>query len=131
MGVKCLAWAEAYTKCSKDLIDDVAVIIEGKVEAADGSDVTVIVNEVRRVEEQIARASRSVSIALPAVGVDEQFLDDIFAVLSGSPGRTDVFLEMRTDGVITKLQAPALSVQGSAALERRLADTGCSVKWSL
>jgi hypothetical protein len=53
------------------------VIIEGKVEAADGSDVTVIVNEVRRVEEQIARASRSVSIALPAVGIDEQFLDDM------------------------------------------------------
>src|SRR5436190_1992099 len=131
MGVKCLAWAEAYTKCSKDLIDDVAVIIEGKIESADGSDITVIVNEVRRVEEQIARASRSVSIALPAVGVDEQFLDDIFAVLSGSPGRTDVFIEMRTDGVITKLQAPQLSVQGSAALERRLADTGCSVKWSL
>jgi DNA polymerase III alpha subunit len=30
--VKCLVWSEAFTKCSKNLVNDSAVIIEGKVE---------------------------------------------------------------------------------------------------
>ncbi|MFL6466498.1 MAG: OB-fold nucleic acid binding domain-containing protein, partial [Pyrinomonadaceae bacterium] len=131
MGVKCLAWSDAYSKCSKDLIDDKAVIVEGKVETADGSDVTVIVNNVRLVEEQVARASRSVSIGLPANLVSDSLLDDIFALLSGSSGRTDVYFEVRTDEIVTQLQSPVLSIQGSAALERSLAEKGCSVKWSL
>jgi DNA polymerase III subunit alpha len=129
--VKCLVWADAYSKCSKNLVDDAAAIIEGRVETADGSDVTVIVNEVRLIAEQAARASRSLSIAIPLKAVNEQFLDEMFALLSETPGRTGVFFELSADGVVTTLEAPALSVQGSCALEKRLAEKGCSVKWSL
>jgi DNA polymerase-3 subunit alpha len=129
--VKCLVWSEAFSKCSKNLVDDAAVIIEGKVENADGSDVTVIVNDVRSIDEQVARASRSVSIALPSYPADEKFLDEMFTLLSETPGRTDVFFDIVADGLKARLAAPALSVQGSVGLEQRLVDRGCSVKWSL
>jgi DNA polymerase-3 subunit alpha len=129
--VKCLVWSEAFSKCSKNLVDDAAVIIEGKVENADGSDVTVIVNDVRLIDEQVARASRSVSIALPANISDDKFFDDMFAILSETPGRTDVFFDIVSDGLRTRLAAPALAVQGSVNLEQRLVERGCSVKWSL
>jgi DNA polymerase-3 subunit alpha len=129
--VKCLVWADAYGKCSKNLYDDAAVIIEGKVEAADGSDVTVIVNDVRLIEEQVARAARNLSISLPAALIDDRFLDEMFALLSETPGRTDVFLDVDAGGVVTRLAAPVLAVQGSVTLEQRLVEKGCSVKWSL
>jgi hypothetical protein len=93
--------------------------------------VIVIVNDVRLIDEQVARASRSVSIALPAYKIDDKFFDDMFAMLSECPGRTDVFLEVVAEGLSTRLAAPALGVQGSVALEKRLVEHGCSVKWSL
>jgi DNA polymerase III alpha subunit len=124
-------WSEAFSKCSKTLVDDAAVIIEGKVENADGSDVTVIVNDVRLIDEQVARASRSVSIALSASKTDDKFLDEMFALLSETPGRTEVFFDIESDGLRTRLAAPALAVQGSVSLEQRLVERGCDVKWAL
>jgi DNA polymerase-3 subunit alpha len=129
--VKCLVWADAYGKCSKNLYDDAAAIIEGKVETADGSDVTVIVSDVRLIDEQAARAARKLEIALPASGINDRFLDEMFALLSAAPGRTDVFLDVDVDGLVTRLAAPVLAVQGSMTLEQRLVEKGCSVKWSL
>jgi hypothetical protein len=113
------------------LVDDAAVIIEGKVENADGSDVTVIVNDVRLIDEQVARASRSVFIAIPTAQTSDKYLDEMFALLSDAPGRTDVFFDIVADGLVTRLAAPALAVQGSVSLETRLVERGCDVKWSL
>lgn len=131
MGVKCLVWSEAYSKHSAHLVDDATIIVEGKVETADGNDVTVIVNEVRPIEEQVARVARSVSIALPSQLASNGLLDDLFAMLSESPGRTEVFFDVMVDGVRIKLSAPALSVQGSVGLARRIEQKGCRVDWKM
>ncbi|MGH9947148.1 MAG: DNA polymerase III subunit alpha, partial [Pyrinomonadaceae bacterium] len=131
MGVECLVWSEAFNKHSGNIIDDAAIIVEGKVKVAEGSDVTIVVNEIRPLEDQIAKSARSVSISLPSNAVEGRFLDDLFGMLSESPGRTDVFLEMTVDGVRTKLHAPALSVQGSSVFRRNLEAKGCKVNWSL
>ena len=131
MGVKCLVWSEAFSKHSAHLVDDKLIIVEGKVETADGNDVTVIVSEVRPIEEQVARVARSVSITLPANLAANGLLDDLFAMLSESPGRTEVFFELTVDGVHTKLKAPALSVQGSVGLARRIEQKGCRVDWKM
>jgi DNA polymerase-3 subunit alpha len=131
MGVKCLVWSDAYSKHSAHIVDDAIIIVEGKVETADGNDVTVIVNEVRPIEEQVARVARSVSITLPADLAANGLLDDLFAMLSESPGRTEVFFDLTVDGVHTKLSAPALSVQGSVGLTRRIEQKGCHVDWKM
>src|SRR5215204_4539817 len=46
-GVKCLAWAEAYGKFSNILRNDELLVVEGRVEAAEGQDITVILSEAR------------------------------------------------------------------------------------
>ncbi len=131
MGVKCLVWSDTYNKHSANLTDDSMVIIEGKVESADGGDVTIIVNEVRPIAEQYARNARSVVIKLPSDFNDEKYLEDIFGMLLETPGRCDVYFESATEGILTKLHSPALSIRGSTQLARLLESKGCSVDWSL
>jgi DNA polymerase-3 subunit alpha len=41
-GVKCLAWSEAYGKFSSILKNDELLIIDAKIESAEGQDITVI-----------------------------------------------------------------------------------------
>ncbi len=130
MGVKCLVWADAYNKHSAHLIDDALIIAEGKVETAEGGDVTVIVHEVRPIDEQVARSAKTVSITLPA-SQDDTLLDELFDIVSGSPGRTDVFFEMEVGGVRARLHSPAAGIQGSMRIARRLEECGCTVSWSL
>ncbi|NNE99572.1 MAG: DNA polymerase III subunit alpha, partial [Pyrinomonadaceae bacterium] len=38
--VKCLAWAEAYNKFSKDLADEELLVVEGRVESNEGQEIT-------------------------------------------------------------------------------------------
>ena len=130
-GVKCLVWSEAYTKHSANLVDDALLIVEGKVEAADGSDITIIVNEVRPIRDHVARSARSVSIALPSDSCKDGFLDEVFAMLSESPGRTDVYFEVPVGEILARLHSNALAVQGSNKLAEKLEAKGCTVSWSV
>jgi DNA polymerase III alpha subunit len=130
MGVKCLVWSEAYNKHSANLVDDAMIIIEGKVETAEGSDVTIIVNEVRPIEDQVARSAKTVSIKLPAGEENDRLLDELFDMVSGSPGRTDVFFEIDAGDVHARLHSPGLGLQGSTQITRKLEAKGCTVNWS-
>jgi len=131
MGVKCLVWSDAYTKHSLHLVDDAMIIVEGKVEAADGNDVTVIVNEVRPIAEHHARSARSVVIQLPVSNGDDKFIESIFDMLLETPGRCDVFFEIKVGGIKTKMHSAPLSIQGSVHLTRSLESKGCGVNWVL
>jgi len=131
MGVKCLVWSDSYTRHAANLTDDSMIIVEGKVEAADGNDVTVIVNEVRPIAEQFARSARCVTITLPKSISEQAYIEDLFGMLLESPGRCEVFFEADIGKVRARLQSPALSVQGSVNLTKSLESRGCSVTWSL
>lgn len=131
MGVKCLLWSDAYTKNAASLSDDSMIIVEGKIEAADGNDVTVIVNEVRPITEQYARSARSLVIKLPSASGDDKFLESIFDMLLETPGRCDVYFETDAGDVRTKMHSPPLAVQGSMHLANSLEAKGCGVSWSL
>jgi hypothetical protein len=78
------------------------------------------VNEVRPIEDQIARCAKTVSIRLPAGVDDDRLLDELFDMVSGSPGRTDVFFEMAVGDVTARLHSAALGIQGSSQLARKL-----------
>ncbi len=54
-GVKCLAWSEAYGKFSHLLKNDELLIVEGRVESAEGMDITIILSEARSLREALAR----------------------------------------------------------------------------
>lgn len=130
-GVKCLVWAEAYGKFSSTLSDDALLIVEGKVEAVDGQEITLIVDDVKNLADAKPRNARSVVISLPESCSDEEHMNEIYTILSRTQGRCDVQLTMPIGGLEVKLESQILRIEGSARLEKELATRGCSVEWIL
>lgn len=131
MGVKCLVWSEAYGRHSGLLKDDALLIVEGKVESADGPEVTIIVQEIRSLNEQVSKNARSVSITLPTGNVGPDYFTDLFSALNEHPGRCEVFIQLPVDDLDVILHSVPLRIQGSRSLESTLLEKGCSVKWAL
>lgn len=130
-GVKCLVWSEAYEKYSQYLKDDELLIVEGRVESADGQDITVIVNEIKSLPDAIPTRARQVSVTLPKDRTDEEYFDNLRGVFSSNSGRCEVILNMTVDDVRLRLETPPNRVQGSRKLEKDLNDLGCAVEWVL
>jgi DNA polymerase III alpha subunit len=128
-GVKCLVWAEAYGRLSSILADDALLIIEGRVEAIDGQEITLVVEEAKDLADARPRSARSVAIGLPPE-TNEDFLNDIYSTISQAQGRCGVVLRMPLDDVHdVTLESQVLRVEGSARLERQLVSKGCTVEW--
>lgn len=127
-GVKCLVWAEAYGRFSSILADDALLIIEGRVEAVDGKEITLIVEDAKDLADARPRNARTLSLRLPA-GDTEDHLNEIFGLLSEAQGRCDVVLKVPVNGVEVTLESQILRVEGSARLEKQLESKGCAVEW--
>lgn len=128
-GVKCLVWAEAYGRLSSILTDDALLIVEGKVEAVDGQEITLIVEDAKDLADAKPRSARSLIVGLPAAS-DEEFLNDLFASLSQAQGRCDVILKLPVDNKLeVTLESQILRVEGSARLGKQLESKGCRVEW--
>ncbi|HEX6280025.1 MAG TPA: DNA polymerase III subunit alpha, partial [Pyrinomonadaceae bacterium] len=127
-GVKCLVWADAYNRFSTMLSDDALLIIEGKVEAVDGQEITLIVEDVQDLADAKPRSARSVAIRLPQ-NESEENLNEIYTLLSQSQGRCGIVLQVPVNGVEVTLESQILRVEGSARLERQLVAKGCAVEW--
>ena len=132
VGVKCLAWAEAAAKYSECLKDDELLIVKGKVESVDGQEITLILEEAKKIADAITQKAQNLSIDLPGKDVDEKYLEDIFTVLSKDKGNCQVLLNIILEqNVILKLHSPPLRIQGSSRLENDLKEKGCRVSWIL
>lgn len=130
-GVKCLVWSEAFTKFGGMITDDALLIVEGRVETAEGSELTIIVSELRSLRDAEAGTARQLSIGLPAGMVDEEYLFDIYSMLSRSRGGCEVQIEVPLDRASVIVDAPSVRVKGSESLEAALRSKGCSVSWHL
>jgi DNA polymerase-3 subunit alpha len=128
-GIKCIAWGEAFSKFAEIIKDDELVIAEGRIEGGDGQDVTLIVNNVKRLSESILAKAREASIILPECNYDTDFLERVFAVLSGNPGDCDVYLKFNVDDIALKVHSGPLRVQGCTRVEKDLAALGCQIVW--
>jgi len=129
-GVKCLVWAEAYGKFSSMFSDDALLIIEGKVEAIDGQEITLIVEDVKDLADARPRNARGMVITLPETDMERK-LNEIYTMLSSAQGRCDVVIKMSVENKEITLQSQILRVEGSARLERELSARGCTVEWSM
>jgi DNA polymerase-3 subunit alpha len=128
-GVKCLVWAEAFGRFSSMLADDALLIIEGRVEAVDGQEITLIVEDVKDLADAKPRNARSIAIGLPTDS-SEDLLNDIYSMLSQTQGRCDVILKLPLENSVeVTLESPMLRVEGSARLQRQLETKGCRVDW--
>jgi DNA polymerase-3 subunit alpha len=130
-GVKCLAWSEAYSKFSDLFKNDKLLIVEGRVEAIDGQEITLIVSDVRDLIEAVPKNARAVSITLPTRNYDEDYFTDLFAVLNETQGRCDVYLQLPVGKVEVKIQSTPLRIQGSSRIQNNLEARGCRVEWVL
>lgn len=130
-GVKVLAWSEAYGKFSQILKNDELLVIEGRVESAEGQDITIILSDARSLVEAQSRNARSVNITLPANRLDDEFLHEVLTVLNNSSGKCDVYLDIKLEDLDVKLHSQPIRVQGSLRLESELRNRGCEVSWVL
>ncbi|MGI8813435.1 MAG: DNA polymerase III subunit alpha [Pyrinomonadaceae bacterium] len=131
-GIKCLAWSEAYTRFAESFKNDKLLIVEGRVESADGQEITMIVSEVRDLVEAVPKNARAVAIRLPNGTTNEKFFSEISAVLNQVQGRCSVTLTMPLqNNVEVKIESAALMIQGSMKLQNELEARGCTVEWRL
>ena len=130
-GVKCLAWSEAYTKFADAMKNDKLLIVEGRVEAVDAQEITLVVSDVKDLIEAVPKNARSVSITLPVRDFDEEYFTDIFSVLNQNQGRCDVFLQLPLSEVEVRIQSAPLRIQGSSKIQSDLEARGCRVEWVL
>lgn len=130
-GVKCVCWPEVFSKCENHLQDDTPVLITGKIEATDDGTVTIISEEVTRLEDILQRKSKGVIIHVPVNMVADDMLETIFGLLDKHRGDCEVMLDMvLKDGVAVRMRPHgALRVQGSLDLEGALRRHGCQVEW--
>ena len=130
-GVKCVCWPEAFGKCENNLQDDVPVLVTGKVEASDEGIVTLISEEVSRLEDILQRKSRGLLIQVPVNLTDDGLLETVFGLLDKHRGDCEVMLDMvLRDGVLVRMRPHgALRVRGSLELEGALRRYGCLVEW--
>ncbi|MBA3634208.1 MAG: DNA polymerase III subunit alpha [Acidobacteria bacterium] len=132
ISVKCLAWSEAAAKYADCLKDDELLIVNGKVESAEGQEITLILEETKKIADAITHRAQNISIILPNKNIDEKYLEDIFTVLSKNKGSCEVFLSFRLDkDILLKVHSQPLRVQGSSLLENDLKQKGCQVSWIL
>ncbi len=131
-GVKCLAWAEAFTKYAEFLKEEELLIIDGKVESIEGQEITLILEEARKLADAVPLKAQNVSITLPENRLNERFLEDIFRLLSRDHGRCAVNLNFMIEGgIFLEINSQPLRIQGSSRLEEDLREKGCQVKWFL
>ncbi len=128
-GIKGVVIGENFTKLGMLLKDDEMFIADGKIEAAEGQEPTLMVNELKSLDEAVANRARAVNIKIPNGSADEAFFEGLYSMLESDRGRCDVFLTMDAGEAFVKLQAPAISVAGSRELQRKLEGRGCRVEW--
>jgi hypothetical protein len=107
------------------------LVIDARVESAEGQDITVILSDARSLVEAQSKNARSVNISLPTDRLSDEYLHDILTVLNNASGKCDVYLDLIVDDLNVKLHSKPIRIQGSLRLESELRNRGCEVSWVL
>lgn len=130
-GVKCVCWPEVYSKYGVFLKNDAPVLVSCKVEMTEDGALTLLAEEVARLDGVRQQKSRGVVVRVPTgVGLDE-ILETLFETLDQSRGDCEIFLDfLLDDGLMVRVRPhTTLRVQGSLELETILLKYGCHVEW--
>lgn len=131
-GVKCLAWADTYSKFSDFIKEEALLIVEGRVESNEGQEITLIIDDARQLADAVPLKARNMLITLPEKSVDEYFFEKLFSILSKDKGNCEVQLNFVLDEQISlKVLSLPLRTQGSSRVEDDLKQHGCHVNWIL
>jgi DNA polymerase-3 subunit alpha len=130
-GVKCVLWPEVFSKYESAVQNDAAVLMAGRLEITDDGQISLIADEVARLDDVLQRRARSVTIKLPVSSDPKPLLDRLFHLLDANRGDCEVFVEMNLEGGVLVRARPhgALRIKGSVELESSLQSYGCQVEW--
>lgn len=129
-GVKCLAWSEACNKFSPMLVNDEKLLIDGRVESNDGTDLSIVIENVSRLADAIPRMSRRVEVTLPKNQNSPEFFEELLTLIGRERGECSVSLNLELEtGIVVEVGSIPLGVQGSGAFEEALTSRGCKVIW--
>ena len=130
--VKCLAWADTYAKFAECLTDDRILIIEGKVEANDGAEITVIIEDAKKLDDAVALKARKLCVEIPENILSGSELDKLVGIIGRSKGDCEVEICFNVgDNIFVKINSQPLRILGSSVLEANLKQKGCRVEWVL
>ena len=131
-GVKCLSWSESFVKYGDLMKNDELLIVNGKVEAADGQEITLIVEEVKKLADALPQRAQRLTLNLQKKVFDESYFEKLTEIFNKNRGGCEVVLDfMLENGIGIKIQSQALRVQGTSRLEKELNDLDCRVRWNL
>lgn len=128
---KCIVWSEGFNKYKNFIVDGVPLLISGRVDTGDDNSVTLIADEMLKLEEAQQRHARSIIVRIPSTKPLNTMIEKLFYVFSQHRGDCEVLLEMfLDDGVLVRTRANgALRIEGSLKTESTLRDLGCEVEW--
>jgi hypothetical protein len=118
---------ESFNRLAPLLKDDEMFIADGRIEAAEGQEPTLMISELKSLDEAVANRARELNIHVPSA--DHAFLEGLYSLLERDRGRCSVYLTMAAGETSVRLQADNLSVAGSRTLQRELEGRGCTVDW--
>jgi DNA polymerase-3 subunit alpha len=128
-GIKCIAWGETFVRHSALLRDDELVLVEGRIEAAEGQEETLIVSDIRLLADALPMRAREAAIRLPNGTASEATYEQIFQLLSSHKGECGIRLTVPAGMVEANIDAGHIRVKGSYHLEQELQKLGCRVDW--
>jgi DNA polymerase-3 subunit alpha len=128
-GIKGVVLGDSFNKLSPMLVDDGMFIAEGNIEAAEGQEPTLKINELKSLDEAEAVQARELNIRIPLQHRSEAYFERLYGLLERDRGRTNVFITINTGETEVRLHAEALSVTGSRSLQKDLEAVGCTVDW--
>jgi DNA polymerase III subunit alpha len=130
--VKCLAWADTYSKYSDCMCDDQILIVQGRVEANDGAEITLIVEDAKRLDDAVPLRAKKISVEVQEKSLSDEELDALVGLIGSSKGECEVEINFRLNrSVSVRINSQPLRIQGSSRLEKDLRQKGCRVEWIL
>jgi DNA polymerase-3 subunit alpha len=130
--LKCLVWSESYQKYSGLLKDDEILLIEGRVEANEGTEITIIVDQVKKIAEAVPQMAQVLNLTLSKEHLNDNFLEEMLTLLSREQGRCEVCIGFNLgDNCYVNVISEPLRIKGSSQIEEYLRKQGCQVQWVL
>ncbi len=127
-GIKGVVLGENFNKLSMMLADDEMFIADGKIEAPEGQEPTLMINELKSLDETVATRAKAVNIEIPQ-DMTEAYFEDLYSVIARERGRCSVILTIIAGETKVKLETGGLGITGSRSLQRELETRGCDVDW--
>ena len=127
-GLKCVLWPQAFNEFADVVADDALLVVTGRVEGGENSELTLVLNQVRSLSDAALMNARKVVVGLPE-GANEDSLLQLFSLFSADLGRCEIELQMPVGSAMVTLKSDGLATAGSRRLDSALKAQGCSVAW--